>query len=72
MRTLFDDGNLVVRTNDSGKVFVSSKENPGRQGEQPELRIGVRSCALHVTARECNWNPTSFNGLGGFAVTHMR
>ncbi len=70
MKTVFDDGRLLVRTNDSGEVFVSSKECSGKKGPQPELRIGIGARGLSITAMSCNWEPTSFNGLGGFSVTH--
>jgi len=70
MRTVFYDGNLVVRTNDSGELFISTDVKI--KGTAPELRIsaGEASGELKVTARDCNWNPTSFNNLGGFSVTH--
>lgn len=70
MRTVFEDEKLVVRTSDSGEVFVSSKECPEKRGPQPELRIivGVAN-RLRVTAANCSWSPTSFNGIGGFYVT---
>jgi hypothetical protein len=70
MRTVFEDEKLIVKTNDSGEVFISGKESPERRGSQPELRIivGVAN-RLRVTASNCNWSPTSFNGIGGFYVT---
>jgi hypothetical protein len=69
MKMIFDDGRILVRTNDSGEVFVSIKKSEN-QSPQPQIRVGIHGQGLSVTAQRCNWEPTTFNGLGGFFVTH--
>jgi len=67
MKELFNDGKIQVRTNGS-EIFVTRLHT---HVPNTTLRIGtVRHWdnALSLIADNSTFEPTSFNGLGGFII----
>lgn len=71
METLFENTNIIVRKNSSDEIFITNKRKEKTKEDyiQAEIRVSVfGKDSLHLTANNCNFCPTSFNGLGGFTI----
>ncbi len=72
MTTVFETDKLLIRVNQCDEVFVTNKTTLSKEEYSPktELRISTAGAdCLVLTADNARFNPTSFNGLGGFRIT---
>lgn len=66
MKELFNNGRIQITTNGAGEIFIRNVNYPKKH----ELRIGTYNYdgGLQITCHDGSFNPTSFNGLGGFII----
>jgi len=65
MKELFNNGMIKVYTNGFGEIFIERLKSVGKG---VVVRIGQNPQGLEITADSATFQPTSFNGLGGFII----
>lgn len=66
MKTIYEDPATIVKVNIVGEVFHEDKSSG------VILRITPRSSSIRITATNCYYVPTDYNGLPGFNIRKLK